>query len=399
VNLEIETPEWAEPLLAPSRFKGARGGRASGKSHFFAERLVEHHIVDAELSSVCVRETQKSLKFSAKRLVEDKIRALGVPHLFEIRHDMIRRAGGNGVIIFIGMADATADSAKSLEGFGIAWCEEAQRLSQRSLELLVPTIRTEGSELWFSWNPDQDTDPVDRFLLDDSMGDDAINVQVNYTANPWCPDVISEEADRHLRRDPDTYPHVWLGEYNTKSDDQVLAGRWAVDEFTPGDDWDGPYIGADWGFSSDPTTLVKAYVHGGKLYLFEELHKVGVEVVDTPRFFDRMEGSRHFTIRADNARPEIISHMRSHGFPKIRAANKWPGSVEDGISALRGYDKIIIHPQCPRAIDEARLWRYKRDKLTGDVLPKLIPGNDHIFDGLRYAIEPMTKRARAFAAW
>jgi len=144
MELQIETPEWAEPLLAPSRFKGAHGGRASGKSHFFAERLVEHHIVDPHLSSVCVRETQKSLKFSAKRLVEAKIQALNAGHLFEIRHDHIKRVGSEGVIIFMGMSDATADSVKSLEGFGISWFEESQRCSQRSLDLLVPTIRAEG---------------------------------------------------------------------------------------------------------------------------------------------------------------------------------------------------------------------------------------------------------------
>jgi phage terminase large subunit len=231
------------------------------------------------------------------------------------------------------------------------------------------------------------------------MGADAINVAVNYTENPWCPSVITEEAARHLKRDPDTYPHVWLGDYNTKSDDQVLSGMWTLDEFTPGNDWDGPYIGADWGFSSDPTALVKSFIHNDNLYIFQELCKVGVEVIDTTGFFGGMAGSRHSVIRADSARPEIISHMRRHGYPKLAPAKKWPGSIEDGISTLRSFDQIVIHPQCPQFALEARLWRYKRDRITGDVLPVLKPGNDHLCDALRYSLEPLTKRLATTMAW
>lgn len=390
MKLDIPTPRWAVPLLAQSRYKGAKGGRASGKSHFFAERLVEHCLADPDLSVVCIREIQKSLKFSAKRLIETKIRKLGVSQFFDVQNNLIKRIGGAGVIIFQGMQDHTADSIKSLEGFGIAWCEEAQNLSARSLELLLPTIRNEESEIWFSWNPDQDTDPVDDLLVT-NCPDNAIVVHVNFNDNPFCPNVIKDEAARHLKRDPLTYAHVWLGDYNTKADDQVLTGKWRVDEFEPAADWDGPYLGADWGFASDPNTLMESWIAGNTLYVYREQYAHGVEIDDTPEFFAANPNAKDHVVRADSARPEIISFMQRKGYPRVRAAEKWPGSVEDGISKLRSFDEIVIHSQCEHTIEEARLWKYKRDRLTGDVLPKLIDGNDHCWDGVRYSLEPVTK--------
>jgi len=400
MNLEIDVPAWAEPLLVPSRYKGAKGGRSSGKSHFMAERLVLKHIEHEDFSSVCIREIQKSLQFSAKRLIEAKIRKFGVAHLFDITAKEIRRIGGTGIIIFQGMQDHTAESIKSLEDFDLAWVEEAQSLSQRSLDLLLPTIRTEGSEVWFTWNPDQDIDPVDSFLVANKPGN-AIVVHVNYQDNPFLPDVARDEAENWLKRDPDSYPWVWLGEYSTIADDQVLSGRWRVDEFTPvkdipggeRSDWDGPYMGADWGFSVDPITLLECWVRNNTLYIYQEAYGHGVEIDATPAFFDKNPNAKTHVVRADNARPEIISYMRKHGYGRMKSVRKWPGSVEDGISKLRSFDEIIIHPSCTNTIKEARLWKYKRDRLTGDVQPVLIPKWDHCFDAIRYACEPLIKPA------
>jgi phage terminase large subunit len=393
-ELVIDTPEWAEPLLAPSRYKGAKGGRGSGKSHFFAELLVEAMVADVDLCAVCIREIQKSLKFSAKKLIGDKIRALGVSHLFRITEAEIRRIGGEGICIFQGMQDHTAESIKSLEGFKIAWCEESQSLSSRSIELLLPTIiRSKDAQVWFSWNPNQDDDPVDKLLVENYPAS-AIVVHVNFTENIFCPEATKELAADHLKYDPETYDHVWLGGYNTKSDDQVLSGKWRVDEFEPTEDWDGPYFGADWGFSTDPNTLMELYISDNTLYVYTEVYGHGIEIDDTPAFFDRNPRAKTHTIRADCARPEIISYMQKHGYPKVEAAKKWPGSVEDGISKLRSFKEIVIHVQCKHTQEEARLWKYKRDRLTGDVLPILIDKHDHCFDGSRYAIGPLIKGAR-----
>lgn len=211
-TLEIKTPRAFVPLLRPARYKGAHGGRGSGKSHFFAEALIERALTERNLRAVCIREVQKTLKESAKRLLEDKIAALGVGSMFDVQASEIRTPGG-GVIIFQGMQDHSAESIKSLEGFRLAWCEEAQTLSERSLEMLRPTIRAPGSELWFTWNPRSASDPVDRLLRGPEPPRDAIVVRANYSDNPFFPKELEEERRLDLRLKPDRYAHIWLGEY------------------------------------------------------------------------------------------------------------------------------------------------------------------------------------------
>jgi phage terminase large subunit len=226
-SLDIKTPAWSVPLLKSVRYKGAKGGRGSGKSHFFAELLVEAMVIDKDLSAVCIREIQKSLKFSAKKLVEGKIRSMGVSHLFEIQTNEIKRIGGTGVCIFQGLQDHTADSIKSLEGFKICWVEEANSLSARSMELLLPTIRTPGSQIWFSWNPDQPDDPVQKMFDDAEAANDPdfAVVHVNFMQNPFCPEETRKEAKRHLKYNPDTYEHVYLGGFNVKNDAKIFNGK------------------------------------------------------------------------------------------------------------------------------------------------------------------------------
>lgn len=397
-ELIIPTPRWAVPLLAPVRYKGAKGGRSGGKSHHFAERMVECAAANPHFSGVCIREVQRSLRYSAKRLIDSKIRSLGLQHLFDIRDNEIRRRGGSGVIIFQGMQDHTADSIKSLEGFDVAWYEEAQRMSQRSMDLLLPTIRGPDSELWFGWNPDQADDPIEKLLVASPPADSVV-VHVNFKGNPLRDAVVDAEAAEALKRDPDSYAHIWEGAYNTKSDDQVLAGKWAVDEFDPAPGWAGPYFGGDWGFSADPSTLIECYVNDDTLYIYSEQYAAGVETDQLPAFYGRNPRAVSHTVRADSARPENISYMNRHGYPKVVAVKKWPGSVEDGISRLRSFKRIVIHPECVHTIDEARLWKYKRDRLTGDVLPELIDKNNHTWDAVRYAMEPFIKRAGQAMVW
>lgn len=210
-HLEIQTAEVFLPLLAPARYKGAHGGRGSGKSHFFAEMVVDDHLRVQGCRTVCIREVQKSLKESAKRLIEDKIQSLGVGSMFDVQTDQIKTPGG-GVILFQGMQDHTAETIKSLEGFDRAWIEEAQTLSERSLALLRPTIRKEGSEIWASWNPRRKSDAIDNFLrVKNPPG--AVIVQANWRDNPWFPNVLEEERKLDQSLYPDRYDHVWEGDY------------------------------------------------------------------------------------------------------------------------------------------------------------------------------------------
>ncbi|HWA60869.1 MAG TPA: PBSX family phage terminase large subunit [Caulobacteraceae bacterium] len=199
------------PLLVPARYKGAYGGRGSGKSHFFGEKLVEDCLAEPGLLAVCIREVQKTLADSSKRLIEAKIEALGVGQGFRVYTDKIATPG-DGVIIFQGMQDHTAESIKSLEGFRRAWIEEAQSLSQRSLTLLRPTIRAEGSEIWASWNPRRPTDAIDDFLRRDPPRE-AVTVRATWRDNPFFPAVLDAERRHDLERFPERYSHVWEGDY------------------------------------------------------------------------------------------------------------------------------------------------------------------------------------------
>jgi phage terminase large subunit len=219
----IETAPVFEPLLHPSRYKGAFGGRGSGKSHFMAELMIETAAMRMGFRGLCVREVQKSLKESAKRLLEDKIASLGVSKLFDITQTEIRTPGG-GLIAFTGMQDHTAESVKSFEGFDVAWVEEASSLSQRSLTLLRPTIRKEGSEIWATWNPRFARDPIDELLRGENPPPDAIVVRANYNDNIWFPATLEAERQYDEQHKPEQYAHIWEGDYA-----KVFAGAYYAD--------------------------------------------------------------------------------------------------------------------------------------------------------------------------
>jgi phage terminase large subunit len=214
------------PLLEPARYKGAYGGRGSGKSHFFGEMLVDDCVRENGMLAVCIREVQKTLAQSSKRLIESKIAALGVGSGFKVFSDKIETPG-DGLIIFQGMQDHTAESIKSLEGFRRAWIEEAQSLSARSLTLLRPTIRAEGSELWASWNPTRKSDAIDDFLRAKKPGG-ALVVQANWRDNPWFPKVLEDERQLDLKLYPERYDHIWEGDYAKAFDGAYYARQLAA---------------------------------------------------------------------------------------------------------------------------------------------------------------------------
>ena len=248
-TLTIKTASVFEPLLQPSRYKGAYGGRGSGKSHNFAESLVDDALrapgeMGEGLRAVCLREVQKTLEQSAKRLIESKLDVFGLRESdgFKVYRDVIRTPK-DGLIVFQGMQDHTAESIKSLEGFHRAWAEESQTLSPRSLELLRPTIRWEdkerglASELWFSWNPRRKTDAVDMMLRGDILPTGSTVVKANWSDNPWFPEVLERERLDCLEQTPEQYDHIWEGGYasvlsgayyakliqETKADDRVTV--------------------------------------------------------------------------------------------------------------------------------------------------------------------------------
>lgn len=220
-TLQIETAEVFEPLLQPARYKGAHGGRGSGKSHFFGGLLIEDCIAEPGntgegMRAVCIREVQKDLAQSSKLLLESKLKehGLGEADGFKVYRDVIATPG-DGIVIFKGMNDYTADSIKSLEGFKRAWWEEAQTATAHSLNLLRPTLRAPGSQLWFGWNPRRKTDPVDVMLRGAELPTSALVVKANWRDNPWFTAELEQERLDCIRQQPDQYDHIWEGAYVT----------------------------------------------------------------------------------------------------------------------------------------------------------------------------------------
>jgi len=398
-KLRIKTPRWAKPLIGPRRYKFIKGGRGSGKSHERAESAIEALIINPNCSLVCIREIQQSLRYSAKRLIEKKIRTLKVAHLFEVQDNVIKCRGGAGIIIFQGMQDHNAESIKSLEDFDIAWVEEAQSLSHRSIALLLPTIRSANSEIWFTWNPDQPTDAVqefsDRMEESDPEGRKHVTIHVNIDDNPFAPDTLQEERDNHRQTRPDDYDHVWGGGFNFRNEAIVFAGKTKVMAFEPQPHWDGPYHGLDFGFANDPTAGVRVWIGDNMLHIEKEFGGVALELDDTARLAkNEIPGIEDYEVQADSARPESISYLKRHGLPRIKAVKKWPGSIKDGIDFLRNFDIIVIHEDCKQMQYEARHYRYKVDRKSDQVTPTLVDKDNHYWDAVRYALGNIIRRPK-----
>jgi len=388
-ELRIRTAQVFEPLLQPARYKAVHGGRGSGKSRFFADLLIEEQIAEP-IDAVCLREVQRSLEFSVKRELEASIEAMNAGAYFEVQDRRI--LGKNGcVTIFEGMQNHTADSIKSLARFGRAWVEEAHSLSQRSMDILRPTIRDDGSQIWFSWNPNKDTDAVDQFFRGPNPPKDAIIVQANYTDNPWFPEVLRAEMEHDKRSPyPEKYAHIWLGDYQ-KAGDALVFRNWKVEEFdsAPGSLF---RYGADWGFAIDPSVLVRCYLVGRRLYIDYEAYEVGCEIDRLPDLFMQVPESEKWPITADSARPETISYMKRNGFPRMSPAIKGAKSLEEGVSWLQSLE-IIVHPRCRHTIDELSTYAYKTDPATGKPVPLLEDKNNHVIDAVRYACEGARRAA------
>lgn len=406
-TVQFKTARIFRPLLEPSRYKGAYGGRGGAKSNFFGELLLESCLLKT-IRAVCLREIQRSLEQSVKRLLEDKIQSYGLGKEFKVMNTHIVAPGthqykdndlrNEGIIIFNGMQNHTAESIKSLEGFDLAWFEEAQSCSDQSLSLLRPTIRRDDSEMWFSWNPRHKTDPIDVFLRGATPPPRSVVISCSYHDNPWFPPVLREEMEYDRNNDHDKYKHIWLGGYEEHSESRVFK-NWKVEEFDePPSDTFFMY-GGDWGYSVDPTVAVRGFVgkesskNGRKrLYIDREVYKIGCEIDHIPALFDTLDDGkmRMWTIIVDSARPETISYVRRHGYPMIRPAYKGPNSVKEGVIFLQSYD-IVIHPRCVHTIDEFTMYSYKTDPLTNLVVPILEDKKNHVIDSARYMTEPIRK--------
>lgn len=389
---QIKIPSKLIPVFrGDARYRGAYGGRGSGKSRTFATMALLRG-AECKRRILCARELQKSIRDSVHSEITAIIDADPVlSSIYEYGESYIRCKTGTE-FIFRGLRH-NASEIKSMANVDICWVEEAEAVSEESWRLLLPTIRKLGSEIWLTWNPESlDSATSRRFLKDTPTGSKI--VKINYDENPWFPPELDQERLDDLRYRPDTYNHVWLGEPLVITDAQIFKGKWRAEEFTAQDGWNGPYYGADWGFANDPTAIVRCWIHDRTLYVDIEAGGVGVEIDRLPALFAKVTGSDKHTIRGDNSRPETISYLCRHGY-NVEGAAKWSGSVEDGIEWMRGLNAIVVHPQCHELLRELSLYSYKTDRLTGDIMPTIVDANNHYIDALRYALQPMIQQGNA----
>lgn len=386
-NKEIDLPEYAADLWQPFRHLFWRGGRGAGKSRTVATGLVLQSMERHE-RVLCGREVQKSIKDSVKRLLDDEIDRLGVRSAFESTETEIR--GPNDSLFLFSGIRGNANAIKSIEGVTTFWGEEAQAISQASIDTIVPTIRAPGSRLIWTYNPDLATDPIDVMALNPPPN--SILRTINYDDNPWFPDVLKVEMQFDMERDYDKYLHVWRGEYRRNSEARVFK-NWRVEEFESPANVEYR-MGADFGFSIDPSCAVRCWIDGTQLFVDQEAWGLGVEIIDLPKLFMSIPDAERYWMTADSARPETISHLRQHGFPRIAPALKGARSLEEGVEFLKGYD-LVVHPRCRHLIDELTHYSYKTDTLTGQVLPILEDKNNHMIDALRYAVEGARRAMQA----
>lgn len=373
------------------------GGRAGAKSWAIARALIIRASQEC-LRIVCAREFQNSISDSVMKLLEDQIEIMGLGKEFQVLKTTIFHKETGSQFIFKGLAKANIQGLKSLEGADLCWVEEAQVVSENSWSILTPTIRKPGSQIIISLNPELIEDPTSqRFLINTPPG--SYKAHINYLENKNCSEKTIRDAEWCKIVDLDAYMHVWLGEFRKASDAQILKGKWAVMDFEPDKTWYGPYYGIDYGFSVDPMAVVECWISNRKLYIRKESVRVGVEVDDMEDHVKKIKGIKRKLIRADSARPELTSHLASKGF-NIIEAKKWKGFIEDGISFLRSFEKIIVHSSCKNTEFECKYYSYKIDKMTGLVTTDIIDKHNHCIDAIRYAIEPIiTKKFINYGEW
>lgn len=408
----------------PVRYKVCKGGRGKGATWSIARRLIDKAHTQNSLI-LCTREVQKSIKDSVHRVLKNQIKKLGYSEFFHITNSSIRSLISDSEFLFHGLNDLSVDDIKSMEGITDVWVAEGEKTTKNSWLTLDPTIREGGSEIYVDYNPKEEYGATNRMFTTDCP-DNALVRHINYDENPYFPEVLeklrlqalakidnapTEDAREQLMLD---YKHVWLGHTIRVSKASILGAKFRVEDFDPlhpenGDRYDGPYDGADWGFSQDPTTRIRVWVKTTitgrkKLCIERELYGKGIELRDLAEFFDgKKQGhlaewpnSRIVRVRADNARPETVSYMKQGGF-NIVSVEKWPGSVEEGLEHIRGeYDEIIVHTRCKYTAEEMLLYSFKIDRLTGEVTTDIVDEFNHCIDAIRYALAPMIKRRKGF---
>lgn len=402
-QITINLPKKAKTLFKPSRYKILYGGRGSAKSWTVAYILLMM-AADRNIRVLCVRQYQTSIKESVYQTFKDLATSVGLADEFIFQNDRILHKYTGSMFWFEGLWN-NENGIRSKINVDYCWLEEGDAVTRDCWDALIPTIRKKGSEIWVTFNPQEESDVIYQdFVLNEYTGKGgAIVEKWWYYDNPWFADGPLQDEMEHMRRvDPKRARHVWDGFPRDRSEAAIFPDRWRVDQFEIEDMTDGPYLGADWGFGPDPTVLVKTGLRHNTLFVRNESWVLGSPIEMLPEVFCKVPRAKDYSIFADDSRPELISYMNGQGF-KVLPALKGPGSVEGGIARLRSFDEIVVHPSCKYTQDELNLYRYKVDKKTGIVLPEIVDKNNHCIDALRYATHRLVTqgqqgpRARRFS--
>jgi phage terminase large subunit len=378
------------------RYRVLFGGRGGGKSEGVARIYVM--LARSETARfLCARMYQNSINDSVHRTIAEAIEDLGLLQEFDILKSTIIHRATKSDFIFKGI-QRDINGIKSLKGVKYCWVEEAESVPAYEWQVLDPTLRVEGSEFAITYNPDLEGAATHQ-LFNLKAPPEAIVQEINWRDNPWFPPVLERlrsaaqrSADAGSSIDQAAYDWIWEGKCRRLTDAMVFRDRVKVEDFVEPPDM-RPFYGADWGFANDPTTLIRSYVLADNLFITHEAFGWHVEIDDIPQaIFDQVPDSRKWPIKGDAAQPAIISYLKRKGF-NISAAEKWPGSVEDGIAYMKGFKTITVHPRCKNIIQEFRLYSWKTDPKQLDengqplVLPILVDKYNHGIDAVRYSLD------------
>lgn len=392
-TIEADIPAVYAPLFKPYRYKCYYGGRAKATSWSFARALLVKAAAQP-LRMLCTRELQTSIKDSVHRLLEDQVKTLGLSSVYHVNNNEVRSKINDSLFIFKGLRH-NVEEIKSMEGIDIVWVAEAQKCSETSWKVLVPTIRKDNSEIWVDFNTGLATDPTYMRMVTNPPPNSYVK-KVTYRDNPFFPEVLRQEMEYDRRVDPESAANIWDGELAMARPGAIFKGKWRIDTFVCSNDlgFDGPYQGADWGFSVDPTVLMRVWIKDKKLYIEYESWALHCELDDIPTLFDKIPMARNFRIAGDSSRPDTISHVGRKGF-KMLAAEKYSGSVEEGVTFLKSFEEIVIHERCTHMVGEAKNYSYKLDRLTAEPTTDIEDKHNHCWDAVRYALHKLISLSRS----
>ena len=378
--------KYVRTLWTPARHKAIYGGRGSAKSWSVATFLA---ILSGQERKkiVCARQFQNSIRDSSKALIEKRLIHLGIRQQYHVTDQLIQHKGTKSEFTFVGL-ERNIESIRSLEGADIVLVEEARTIKAKSMEVLLPTVRNPGSYFIWLWNPEQPEDPVDSYFRGkQGPPPRSIVTFVDYTDNPYFYGTeLPHEMEVLKAGNEARYKHVWLGDYDVSYESKIFSkvtvGRVNVPGNCP------PRYGMDFGFGSDPSFVVKVYeidAHNITYIAAEASGRVAMDQL--PTLLRSVLNNDSDPVKADSSQPGTIEFLNRRGFNVVGAV-KGPGSVKTGINYLQGR-RIIIDPDCEHMREEARLYSWMTDRVTGKVLQPSVPvdADNHGWDATRYAVE------------